>query len=81
MQEFVGRARDGGTVADQSVVGAVGKVTRVVRGGRMPGEIRIVDAGLPILLMAYCDRPLEVGTRVRITHSRGSSQVDVDLWP
>lgn len=68
-------------MANQSIVGAVGTVTRTIRGGRLPGEIRVVDAGEPVLMMAYSVGPREVGERVRITHNRGSRQVDVSTWP
>lgn len=47
----------------------------------MPGEIRVIDAGEAVLLMAYCADPIDEGRRVRITHSRGSRQVDVAPWP
>lgn len=68
-------------VADQSIVGAVGTVTRPIRGGRLPGEVRILDAGQPVLLLAYSVDPRELGERVRVTHNRGSRQVDVAGWP
>jgi membrane protein implicated in regulation of membrane protease activity len=68
-------------MADQSLVGMLGSVVRAVRGGKMPGEVRVVQAGMPILLMAYSDEELPVATRVRVVHSRGSRQVDVEPWP
>ena len=68
-------------MADQSIVGAVGTVTRAIRGGRLPGEIRVLDGGEPVLLMAFSEAPRDVGERVRVTHSRGSRQVDVGDWP
>ena len=66
---------------DRSIVGALGTVVRPVRGGRLPGEIQVVLAGEPTLLMAYCDEPLEQGVRVQVVGSRGSRQVDVTPWP
>ena len=68
-------------MADQTLVGMVGSVVRAVRGGRMPGEVRVVQAGMPILLMAFSEQELPVASRVRIVHSRGSRQVDVEPWP
>ena len=47
----------------------------------MPGEVRVVQAGLPIMLMAFSEQELPVSTRVRVVHSRGSRQVDVEPWP
>ena len=66
---------------DRSIVGALGTVVRAVRGGRLPGEIQVVLAGEPTLLMAYCDEPLERGVRVQVVGNRGSRQVDVAPWP
>ncbi|MEO9138576.1 MAG: hypothetical protein ABI345_05860 [Jatrophihabitans sp.] len=54
---------------------------RTVRGGRIPGEIRVLDFGEPVLLLAFCDVALEIGRRVKVTSSRGSRQVDVQPWP
>ncbi|WP_460605850.1 NfeD family protein [Jatrophihabitans fulvus] len=68
-------------MADPSLVGALGTVVRDIRGGRLPGEIRVVDGGEAVLLMAYCERPLAAGARVRVTGGRGPRQVDVRPWP
>jgi hypothetical protein len=68
-------------MADQSLVGLLGSVVRAVRGGRLPGEVRVVQAGLPVMLMAYCEEELPVAARVRVVRSRGSRQVDVEPWP
>lgn len=68
-------------MADQTLVGLLGSVVREVRGGRMPGEVRVVQAGMPVMLMAFSEQGLPVATRVRVVHSRGSRQVDVEPWP
>lgn len=68
-------------MTDQMLVGMLGSVVRAVRGGRMPGEVRVIEAGMPILLMAFSEQELPVATRVRVVHSRGSRQVDVEPWP
>lgn len=68
-------------MADPSHVGAVGTVVRPIRGGRLPGEIRVIDGGEVVLLLAYCADPLSEGQRVRVVHNRGSRQVDVAPWP
>lgn len=62
-------------------MGSVGTVVRAIRGGRMPGEIRVIDGGEIVLLMAYSPEPVPEGRRVRVVHSRGSRQVDVGPWP
>ena len=63
------------------MVGALGTVVRPVRGGRVPGEIQVVLAGEPTMLLAYCAEPLPEGVRVQVVGSRGSRQVDVEVWP
>lgn len=63
------------------MVGAVGSVVRAVRGGTVPGEIRVVMAGEPNLFLAFSADPMEIGARVRVVSSRGSRQVDVEPWP
>jgi membrane protein implicated in regulation of membrane protease activity len=68
-------------MSDRSFDGAIGTVVRPVRGGRVPGEIRVVLAGEPQFLLAYCAEELPVDTRVCVVSSRGSRQVDVERWP
>jgi hypothetical protein len=59
----------------------VGSVFRTVRGGEMPGEIRVVVGGLPHYYIAYCPLSLEVGTDVLVINNRGGRKVDVEPWP
>lgn len=73
--------RKGARVAERSLVGLLGSVIRPIRGGRLPGEIRVVMSGEAVLFLAYCEHPLEAGARVRIVAARGSRQVDVEAWP
>lgn len=68
-------------MSEQALMGKVATVVRAVRGGGLPGEIRVLDGGEPVLLMAFSEQPVDVGARVRIVHSRGSRQVDVAPWP
>lgn len=68
-------------MSEQSLVGMLGSVVRAVRGGRLPGEVRVVVAGAPELYIAYSEGALAVAARVRIVNSRGSRQVDVEPWP
>lgn len=68
-------------MSDQSLVGMVGSVVRPVRGGRLPGEVRVVVAGAPELYIAYSDGALAMAARVRVVNNRGSRQVDVVPWP
>lgn len=62
-------------------LGAIGKVVRAVRGGRMPGEIRVVVGGQPKLFLAYADEELGVDERVRVVRGRGPRTVQVEPWP
>jgi hypothetical protein len=64
----------------QTLVGKVGSVVRAVRGGTLPGEIRVVVQGLPHFYIAYCAEPVAVGAQVLVINNRGSRQVDVEPW-
>jgi membrane protein implicated in regulation of membrane protease activity len=67
-------------VTGQTLVGRTGSVTTRVRGGELPGEVKVVVAGLPHYYVAYCVRPLPVGATVLVIHSRGARQIDVEPW-
>ncbi len=64
----------------QTLVGKVGLVTVRVRGGELPGEIRLVVQGIPHYYIAYCGRALAVGEHVLVVNSRGARQLDVEPW-
>jgi len=66
-------------VTDQTLVGKVGLVTVRVRGGPLPGEVRLVVQGIPHYYIAYCGQALAVGEHVLVINSRGASQLDVEL--
>ncbi len=68
-------------MGDRSLDGAIGTVVRTVRGGRLPGEIRVILAGEPHFYLAYCAEELSVDTRICVVGSRGARQVDVERWP
>jgi hypothetical protein len=67
-------------MTSQSLVGKVGSVVRAVRGGSLPGEVRLVIAGLPHIYIAYCGDPLAVGTEVLVINNRGARAIDVEPW-
>ncbi len=71
---------DGNGVTGQALVGRTGSVTTRVRGGDLPGEVKVVVAGLPHYYVAYCTRPLPAGATVLVIGSRGARQVDVEPW-
>ena len=68
-------------VASDSVVGRVGTVVNGIRGGDLPGEVRLVVAGIAHYYLAYAARALPAGTDVLVINNRGARQVDVEPWP
>jgi hypothetical protein len=62
-------------------VGLVGKVVHRIRGGDLPGEVRVVQDGLPHVYIAFSAAPIPLGGEVLIIADRGSRQVDVEPWP
>jgi hypothetical protein len=67
-------------VRGQALVGKVGMVTEKVRGGELPGEVRLVVQGLPHHYLAYCTEPIAIGVQVLVINFRGSRQIDVEPW-
>jgi membrane protein implicated in regulation of membrane protease activity len=67
-------------VSGQELVGKIGSVTTRVRGGNLPGEVRVVVGGLPHHYLAFCPEALPVGTKVLVVGARGARQVDVEPW-
>jgi membrane protein implicated in regulation of membrane protease activity len=68
-------------VTGQALVGKVGRVVAAVRGGSLPGEVRVVVGGIPHYYLAYYADAIPVGTPVLVIHNRGSRRVDVEPWP
>jgi hypothetical protein len=67
-------------VTGQTLVGKLGLVTIRVRGGPLPGEVRLVVQGIPHYYIAYCGQALAVGEQVLVINSRGAHQLDVEPW-
>jgi hypothetical protein len=63
------------------VVGRVGRIVHGVRGGDLPGEVRVVVAGLAHYYLAYAATAIPAGTDVLVINNRGARQVDVEPWP
>ena len=63
-----------------SLIGQIGTVCAPVRGGDLPGEIRVVVQGLPHYYLAYCERAIESGRQVLVINSRGARKYDVEPW-
>jgi membrane protein implicated in regulation of membrane protease activity len=68
-------------VTSQSLIGRVGVVVIAVRGGNLPGEVRVVVDGIPHYYLAYAVKPLPTGTEVLVINTRGALQIDVEPWP
>lgn len=67
-------------MAAETLVGKIGRVSKAVRGGSLPGEVRIVVEGIPHYYLAYCAQPVPSGAAVLVINSRGSRQLDVEPW-
>lgn len=67
-------------MAGQGLVGKLGSVVVRVRGGDLPGEVRVVVDGLAHYYLAYCPLPIPVGVQVLVIDTRGARKVDVEPW-
>ena len=63
------------------MIGKVGTVVNGIRGGELPGEVRLVVAGIAHYYLAYAVQALPAGTDVLVINNRGARQVDVEPWP
>ncbi|MGA5298837.1 hypothetical protein ACPCHT_02855 [Nucisporomicrobium flavum] len=68
-------------MARQTVVGKVGTVCTGIRGGDLPGEVRVVVDGIAHYYLGYAPTALAAGTEVLVINNRGARQVDVESWP
>jgi hypothetical protein len=66
---------------DGEVVGRLGTVVSRIRGGDLPGEIRVTVRGTHETFIAYSQTPVERHETVLVFHSRGHRQVDVEHAP
>ena len=66
---------------DAEVVGKLGTVVTRIRGGELPGEVRIAVRGVPETFIAYSETPVERHETVLVFHSRGNRAVDVAPAP
>ena len=65
----------------QALVGRVGSVVSAVRGGPLPGEVKVVVEGIAHYCIAYAAAPLPAGAEVLVINYRGARQIDVEPWP
>jgi hypothetical protein len=66
---------------DPEVVGKVGTVLTRIRGGALPGEVRLPVRGTTETFIAYCPVLVERHETVLVVHSRGERAVDVEPAP
>ena len=63
------------------VVGRVGRIVHGVRGGDLPGEVRLLVEGIAHYYLAYAAGPVPAGKEVLVINNRGARQIDVEPWP
>lgn len=63
-----------------AAVGLMGTVVTRIRGGELPGEVRVLCAGLPHTYIAYAEAALPVGAHVLVINDRGARRIDVEPW-
>ena len=68
-------------VLDGDVVGRIGTVVTRIRGGELPGEVRLPVRGTTELFIAYCPTPVERHETVLVLSSRGNRAVEVEHAP
>ena len=66
---------------DREVVGKLGTVVTRIRGGDLPGEVRVPVRGASETFIAFSAAPVERHTTVLVFHSRGHRAVDVEPAP
>jgi hypothetical protein len=69
------------SISDEEVTGRAGTVTTRIRGGELPGEIRVVIRGGTECFIAYADREIQRNETVLVYRSRGDRSVDVIPLP
>lgn len=65
--------------AARGLVGRTGVVVARTAPDRT-GEVRLVDRGLPLTVLASADRELAAGSHVLVVLDRGRGHVDVVAW-
>ena len=68
-------------MSDEAVMGRTGTVTTRIRGGDLPGEVRVEIRGGTESFIAYAEQEIPLGETVLVFRSRGSRAVDVIPFP
>ncbi|HVA75139.1 MAG TPA: hypothetical protein VNF71_11315 [Acidimicrobiales bacterium] len=62
---------------DEEVTGRPGMVTTRIRGGALPGEVKVAIRGGTESFIAYADHEIKKGESILVYRSRGDRSVDV----
>jgi len=68
-------------MTDHEVEGKSGTVMTRIRGGNLPGEIRVAIRGGTEHFIAFAEQEIQRGATVLVFHSRGDRAVDVVPFP
>ncbi|HET9731458.1 MAG TPA: hypothetical protein VFP54_02180 [Acidimicrobiales bacterium] len=66
---------------DDEVAGRPGTVVTRIRGGDLPGEVRVAIRGGTEDFIAYAEQEIERGETILVFRSRGERAVDVIPYP
>ena len=66
---------------DDAVTGRSGTVTTRIRGGELPGEVRVAVRGGTESFIAYAEHEIQRNETVLVFRSRGDRAVDVIPFP
>ena len=69
------------SMSDEEVAGKIGTVTTRIRGGELPGEVRVAIRGGTESFIAYAEQEIPRNETVLVYRSRGDRAVDVILSP
>jgi hypothetical protein len=68
-------------MSDEEVTGRAGMVTTRIRGGDLPGEVRVAIRGGTESFIAYAEHEIQRDETVLVYRSRGDRAVDVVPFP
>ncbi len=68
-------------MVQQSIVGSVGTLLTGIRGGNLPGEVRVMIEGIAHYYLGYAVAALPAGATVLVINDRGARHIDVEPWP
>jgi hypothetical protein len=69
------------SMSDEEVTGRSGTVTTRIRGGDLPGEVRVAMRGGTESFIAYAEHEIQRNETVLVYRNRGDRAVDVIPFP